>query len=132
MKSRLATLGAVGLFGALIAAPAPLHALQAQQTQHDQHHPAATAPSDSTAPDKMKMDMMAADAKLEELVKKMNAARGAAKTDAMAELLTALVQNHRTMCGPMMANMTSMMHMTGKMRKMGEKSSAPAPADPQK
>ena len=48
----------------------------------------------------------------------MNAAEGAAKTEAMVELLTALVQNHRTMCGPMMANMMSMMDMMGKMGKM--------------
>ena len=34
------------------------------------------------------MDMKASDAKLDELVAKMNAAQGQAKVDAMAELLT--------------------------------------------
>jgi hypothetical protein len=61
-------------------------------------------------PDTMMATMMAKDAKLEELVRKMNTARGSAKTDAIAELLTALVDNHRTMCGPMMANKMSMMN----------------------
>jgi len=50
------------------------------------------------------------DVKLEELVKKMNSATGSAKTEAIAELLTALVEDHRTMCGPMMANKMSMMN----------------------
>jgi len=49
---------------------------------------------------------MASDAKLEELVKKMNDATGQAKTDAIAEVVTALVQQHRAMHG-MMAGMMS-------------------------
>jgi hypothetical protein len=59
------------------------------------------------------MGMMARQAQLDELVKKMNTAQGVAKTDAMAELLNALVENHRTMCGAMMADMMSKMSMTG-------------------
>jgi hypothetical protein len=47
----------------------------------------------------------------------------------MAELLNALVESHRTMCGPMMAEMMSKMNM---MKNMGDKSHVPAPADPQK
>jgi hypothetical protein len=75
------------------------------------------------------MGMMARQAQLDELVKKMNAAQGAAKTDAIAELLNALVESHWTMCGPMMAEMMSKMSM---MKNMGDKSHVPAPADPQK
>ena len=54
--------------------------------------------------------MKAADAKLDELVKKMNAATGTAKTEAMAELLAALVDDRKTNCEPMMADMMSMMN----------------------
>ena len=49
--------------------------------------------------------MMAdADAKLDALVAKMNAATGAPKVDAIAELLTALVQQHKSMRERMMAD----------------------------
>jgi hypothetical protein len=51
-----------------------------------------------------------ATAKLDELVKKMNSAEGAAKTEAMAELLTALAQERRA-CEPMMTSMMKMMDM---------------------
>jgi hypothetical protein len=44
--------------------------------------------------DKMMADMKADQAKLEELVAKMNAASGTSKVDVMASLLTAIVQNH--------------------------------------
>jgi hypothetical protein len=47
------------------------------------------------------------------LVKKMNEAKGSAKTDAIAELLTALVEDRRNTCEPMMTNMMSMMNMMG-------------------
>jgi hypothetical protein len=72
------------------------------------------------------MGMMSSDAKLDELVKKMNAAKGDTKVDAMAELLTTLVENQRSTCGPMMADMMSMM------KKMGEKEQDPAKTEPQK
>ena len=57
--------------------------------------------------------MKSNDAKLDELVRKMNAATGTAKTDAMAQLLAALVDDRRNACEPMMANMMSMMSMMG-------------------
>jgi hypothetical protein len=66
--------------------------------------------------------MKAADPKLDDLVKKMNAAKGTAKTDAIAELLTALVEDRRSGCEPMMANMMSMMNM---MSGSGHDASAP-------
>ena len=51
---------------------------------------------------KMMAAMKANDQKLDELVKKMNAAQGTAKVDTIAELLTALVQDRRTMHESMM------------------------------
>ena len=53
--------------------------------------------------------MHANDAKLDQLVTRMQTAKGAAKTDAIAELLTALVDDRKNMCEPMMAHMMSMM-----------------------
>jgi hypothetical protein len=58
------------------------------------------------------MNMMASNEKLDELVKKMNAAQGPAKVDAIAEVLTALVHEHQSMHGNM-ASMMSMMHNAG-------------------
>ena len=60
--------------------------------------------------EKMLGDMKAADAKLDQLVKKMQSATGAAKTDAVAELLAALVEDRKAACEPMMAHMMSMMN----------------------
>ena len=54
------------------------------------------------------MDMKASDAKLDELVAKMNAAQGQAKVDAMAELLTTLVKQHQSMHGNMGQMMSKM------------------------
>ena len=76
---------------------------------HAAHHPgaeAAPAPAPPTAP------VTANAAKLDALVKNMNAAKGAAKTDAIVEVLTALVEEHRS-CEPMMANMMKMMQGMG-------------------
>jgi hypothetical protein len=71
--------------------------------------------------------MRANDAKLDELVKKMQSAKGTAKTDAIAELLAALVDDRKTGCEPMMANMMSMMNMMGGGGRMGN-----TPATPEK
>src|SRR5262249_13818770 len=99
---------------------------------HDEHN-ATTSSQSAGQPSaekvKMGMGMMAPDAKLDELVKKINAAKDGAKVDAIAELLTGLVENQRTTCGPMMGDMMTMMKMT---RKMGEKDHDPAPPDPRK
>src|SRR5437667_10202667 len=118
MKSRIAILAVVSLFSAFISKPAHLHAQQPADTQeHAQHHPDATEPPAATvaAPQADMMSMMArmkaTDSKLDALMKKMNAAKGSAKTDAITELLTALVEDRRTTCEPMMANMMSMMNM---------------------
>ena len=90
-----------------------------QQAQPEQHHPDATPPPATTGagqqPDMAKMmaAMKANERKLDELVKKMNTAQGTAKVDAIAELLTTLVQDHRTMHEAMMSNMSTMMSMMG-------------------
>ena len=111
------------LFGALLVTAltiAPAHGWQVSPEEHAAHHPAAQADKAAPAPQPppapqakamagMKgMDMKASDAKLDELVAKMNAAQGQAKVDAMAELLTTLVKQHQSMhgnMGPMMSNM---------------------------
>ena len=120
MRARFAILTVVVLFSALIASPAHLHGLQAAQAQQaDPHHPGTPeAPDRVAAPEPqtnmmMMATMMASDAKLDELVTKMNAAKGAEKTDAIAELLTALVQDHRTMRRSMMSNNSMTSNMMG-------------------
>ena len=60
---------------------------------------------------KMMAEMKATDARLDALVAKMNAATGDAKVQALAELVTAMVQQHKDMQGRMM----SMMRMRGAM-----------------
>ena len=111
------------LFGALLVTAltiAPAHGWQVSPEEHAAHHPAAQAdkaaptPHPAPAPEAkaragMKgMDMKAADAKLGELVAKMNVAQGQAKVDAMAELLTTLVQYHQSMHGNMDQMMSKM------------------------
>ena len=132
MTSRFAILTVLGIFSALIAAPAHVHGLtQARASQHEDHHPGTTnTPDRATAPEpraNMMADMMASEVKIDELVKKMNAAKGAAKTDAIAELLTALVQDHRMMRGSMMTNMSSMMDMMKMTGSMGGRGDAGSP-----
>jgi len=114
--------GAV-LVGALLVTAltiVPAHGWQVSPEEHAAHHPAAQAdkaaptPHSAPAPEAkamagMKgMDMKAADAKLGELVAKMNVAQGQAKVDAMAELLTTLVQYHQSMHGNMDQMMSKM------------------------
>jgi gas vesicle protein len=89
MKKRLLVAGGAILAAALIAAP-----VRGGQARAENH---------------AAMTSMASDARLDELVKKMNATQGQAKVDAMAELLTALVQAHQSMH----ATMGGMMHNMG-------------------
>lgn len=63
--------------------------------------------------EKMMADMKAEQAKLDELVKKMNSATGDAKVSVMAELLTEIVRDHRTM-GERMDTMHQHMMKMGK------------------
>lgn len=114
MKNEWLIAGGAILSVALLAPSA--RAWQVAAEEHDKHHPEAQTtapkappPAEPQAKSPAAMNMMASNAKLDELVKKMNAARGEARVDAMAELLTALVQNHQTMHG----NMSNMMRNMG-------------------
>ena len=105
MKPRIAVFGGVLVAAALTVAP--VRGWQVSPEEHAKHHPAAQAPQATPAPQAKNMpgmkgmDMMASNAKLDELVSKMNAAEGQAKVDAIAELLTALVRQHQSMHGKM-------------------------------
>lgn len=133
MTSRIAILAVLSLFAVFfVSTPAHLHGQQPSQgQQHEQHHPGAT---DQAAPAaagdqqasmmKMMATMHANDQKLDDLAKKMNAAKGNAKVDAIAELLTTLVQDRRTM-HESMSNMSMMMNMMGTMHGRGEAGAAP-------
>jgi formate dehydrogenase maturation protein FdhE len=131
MRPRIATLTLTVLAAVFILLPAPLRAQQTATAQeHQQHHPATSAeqaapavsPPAETQPAAMAMmaRMKATTERLDALVTRMNAAQGQAKTDAIAELLTALVEERRDMCGPMMAGMMSMMNMKGDAGPHGE------------
>jgi len=100
---------------------------QTDPQDHQAHHPAEPAQPDRQADtktsgmqSKMMADMKAQDAKVDALVTKMNAATGNAKVDATAELLTAIVQQHKTMRDGMMQMQDGMMmQMHDQMMKMG-------------
>ena len=106
-----------------LSAPARLHGQQADGQQHEQHHPgaapgtlvppqAAQPPAEPQGqPAGMMARMKASGAQLDVLVKKMNAVTGAAKIDAIAELLTVLVEDrreHESMMGGMAGKMSKM------------------------
>ena len=131
MNSRVVFLSLAFLF--VFLAPKP--DLRAQQpssdAQHEQHHPGDATPQPGSPTGQPQADMMnmmsrmrANDAKLDELVKRMNSANGTAKTEAIAQLLTALVEDRKNACEPMMANMMSMMNM-GKARDGAHDTSSP-------
>ena len=114
MTYRLVILAVATGLAAVVSTPAVVQS----QTGTPAPTPRATAAPPATAMPQANMTemmarMKAADPKLDALVKKMNGATGAAKTDAMAELLTAVVEDRRNGCEPMMANMMSMMNMMG-------------------
>jgi hypothetical protein len=81
-------------------------AVQAQNEHHAQTPAAQPSTTDPAAPNSMHGKMMAdrmiaADAKLQDLVKKMNEATGPTKADAIAAVVTELVEQHRAMRGMM-------------------------------
>ena len=117
MKSHVALITGIGLGMVVAWTPLPgrVVSLAAAPAQHEQHQGTATAPETTAQGPQSGMrgnmmmgNMMASDAKLEELVKKMNDATGQAKTDAIAEVVTALVQQHRAMRGMMAGRMGGM------------------------
>lgn len=118
-------LGLAAMLATIVAVPTTAHGQQPatqSQEQHDHEHQAAgetkagaaaTARPGMMSPDMMKMmsDMKARDARIEALVQKMNATKGAEKTEAIAQLLTALVEE----CHAMRSSMMGMMNMMGPM-----------------
>jgi hypothetical protein len=99
------------------AAAAKAPAVQeTSQQDHEAHHPGAPAPQPQTLPasrtggmQRMMADTKEQDARIDALVTRMNAAKGEAKVDAMAELLTLMVQQRRAMETRMM-QMHEQMH----------------------
>ena len=131
--TRTAFLAAVLALGGLVAAGPVVQARSAAPAQsnaaaqdHQQHHPQAAAAPDAKVSGaqmmnmqhQMMAEMKASDGRIDALVTRMNAASGSAKVDAIADLLTALVQQHRTMRDGMMNMQGQMMgqmmqHMSG-------------------
>ena len=117
MTSRLLT-RAGGIATAMLAVSVNVYAQQpAVPADHAAHHPipADAAPAAADQHDTAR-DTLAPRATLDVLVKKMHAATGAAKTDAIAELLTAIVNDHQS-CAAKMADQK----MADKMEKMKAK-----------
>jgi hypothetical protein len=114
MKRQLALLvGTIGISLAIVS-PARLSAQQATDpVDHSAHHPDTPVAQAAAPVVPGPTGTVASAAKLNQLLKKMQSAKGTAKTDAMAELLTALVQD-RQACEPMMASMMKMMETMGR------------------
>lgn len=93
MAPRMVIFAALGAL--LVGMPPAL--VSAQEVAQDHKHPPADSAAPATAPG---LD-------LDALAKRMTAASGPAKIEAMANLLNALVAHQKDMCGPMMANMKS-------------------------
>ncbi|MEP7304376.1 MAG: hypothetical protein ABJA98_02550 [Acidobacteriota bacterium] len=117
------TLGAI-LYGAPgFAGPGQSAPPGVTQPPHDHEHGATAAPAEKDGTPGMRHGMMAkkqaADADLHQLVTEMNAATGAAKTAAMATLLTRLVTEHATMRAQMDESMKTMMAQCSMMKASG-------------
>lgn len=132
----LATVLALGAPMEVTSHPAPTPTapivVQGPQQSHQEHHAAGVQQTGGQAQeaqatethDQMMARAAATNAKLTALVGKVNAATGQAKVDAIAELLTALVEERTAgggmmmqgqMMGPMMQHMMGpmMRHMQG-------------------
>jgi hypothetical protein len=103
MKSRVLLLVTISAVAGFLAAPARMQGQAAAGAQHEQH---AGGQADMMS---MMSLMKANDAKFDELVTQMNAAEGTLKLEAITQLLTALVEERRTVYEPVMANAMSMM-----------------------
>lgn len=131
MTPRIAIVIGVGI-GMLTAwGPIPVrvgNVVAAQANQREEHPPGTAATPDAAKagpPANMMMGrMMAADARLDELVKQMNDAKGQAKVDAIAAVITALLEQHRAMRG-MMADGMPMMRGNPNMMGRGAASAQP-------
>ena len=96
-----------GIAAMLVTMPARVYGQD--PADHAAHHPAVEG---APAPAPPAAAAASNAAKLDALVKKMNAAKGQEKIDATAELLTVMVQEHQSMHG-------NMSHMMSMMQKMG-------------
>jgi hypothetical protein len=127
MRAQVAAAVAIGI--SLLAfwdpTSVPTVDLTAAQGQNE-HHPQTVAAQPSTtepaSPGAMHGKMMtermiAADAKLQDLVKKMNEATGPRKTDAIAAVVTELIEQHRAMRGMMADGMGSTKGMMNRPEK---------------
>ena len=126
MKAYRSVVAGLSLVMLSASAPARLDGQQADNQQHEQHHGGGKPTAESrqaiqlpAQPQNQRENMMARSkasaAQLDVLLKKMHAATGTAKIDAIEELLTALVEDrreHESMMGGM-ADKMSAKHGTG-------------------
>jgi hypothetical protein len=115
MKFRISVVAFALLAGLFASPPSRLQAQHAMPSGRTASPPPA-ADDMQVRMQAMMATMHASDQRLDELVNKMNSASGPAKTDAMAALLTALVEDHRAMHASMGSNMSMMMNMGHMMR----------------
>ena len=130
------TAAAAALACVAIAGYVPVNHAQAPDTPAQEHqHGKAQPPGDMAARcqaamaqhEKRMADMKAADARLDELVTKMNQASGPARVDAVAAALTEMVQQRKTMHGQMMGMHQGMMSHMMEHMQAGPKSMANCP-----
>lgn len=111
MKSRMVVVALVALVAAFISSPAPLHGQPQSETLHEHQSDAMPASPGGAAMGTMNMKdtgcMNAPNPVLDDLVTKMNSAGGDTKIAAMAEIITALVNDRESGCDQAMC----MMHM---------------------
>jgi hypothetical protein len=121
MSTRL--FGAVALASVVVALSATGPGFDAAEAAQSQPPQGTAQPQQPGMQNMMKMheqmmaDMKAWDAKLDALVKDMNAANGEAKVTAIAAVVNELVQQHKTMHGHM-GQMHQQMMMGGRGRMM--------------
>ena len=124
MKTLRFDLAALIALAVFVGAPAH-NGFRASLLAQEHNHTAETTDNKAAtaAGQSMMASMAAKDAKLGDMVKAMNASKGEAKVDAMAALLTALVEDHQAMHASMGKGMAD-----GAMKdKMQMKGGMPAP-----
>jgi hypothetical protein len=130
LTSTFAIVSFVAVSPSYAQAPAPAPAPAAQHQDHQPTPASAAQGHDMMAMHKKMMgDMTAMDTRLDELVARMNSATGVARTDAIAEVVTAMVQQHkamRTHMAEMHDHMMQMMPMDNTAKPMGGRMGGPA------
>jgi hypothetical protein len=118
MSMRVASIGALVVALAIasgMTTSSPTAARAAQQTPGQQ--PQSNMQEMTKMHEQMMAEMKAGEAKLDALVKEMNSATGAAKTDAIAAVVNELVRQHTSMHGRMGQMHEQMMGGRGMMMK---------------